>query len=59
MRDQIASEFRKLTTTRSVYAMLAGLVLAAATGHRDGHLEFWESGLGTCPRLTMVGAGQH
>ena len=32
MRDQIASEFRKLTTTRSVYAMLAGLVAIVAIG---------------------------
>ena len=27
MRNQIASEFRKLATTRSIYAMLAGLVI--------------------------------
>ena len=32
MRDQIASEFRKLTTTRSVYAMLGGLVAVVAIG---------------------------
>ena len=32
MRDQIASEFRKLTTTRSVYAMLGGLVAIVAIG---------------------------
>ena len=32
MRNQIASEFRKLTTTRSVYAMLAGLVAVVALG---------------------------
>jgi len=32
MRNQIASEFRKLTTTRSVYAMLAGLVVIVALG---------------------------
>ena len=34
MRDRIVSEFRKLTTTRSVYAMLGGLV--AVVGHRRG-----------------------
>ena len=32
MRHQIASELRKLTTTRSVYAMLAGLVAIVALG---------------------------
>jgi ABC-2 type transport system permease protein len=32
MRNQIASEFRKLTTTRSMYAMLAGLVVIVALG---------------------------
>lgn len=32
MRDQVASEFRKLTTTGSVYAMLAGLVAVVAIG---------------------------
>ena len=32
MRDQIASEFRKLTTTRSVYAMIGGLVAVVAIG---------------------------
>jgi ABC-2 type transport system permease protein len=32
MRDQIDSEFRKLTTTRSIYAMLAGLVAVVAIG---------------------------
>ncbi len=32
MRNQIASEFRKLTTTRSIYAMLAGLVAVVALG---------------------------
>jgi ABC-type transport system involved in multi-copper enzyme maturation permease subunit len=32
MRDQIASEFRKLTTTRSIYAMLAGLMAVVAVG---------------------------
>ena len=32
MKNQIASEFRKLTTTRSVYAMLAGLVAVVALG---------------------------
>lgn len=45
MRNQIASEFRKLTTTRSVYTMLAGLVaivalgvVAVVTGARAGDL---------------------
>ena len=32
MRNQIASEFRKLVTTRSVYAMLAGLVVIVGLG---------------------------
>ncbi len=32
MRNQIASEFRKLTTTRSIYAMLAGLVAIVGVG---------------------------
>jgi ABC-type transport system involved in multi-copper enzyme maturation permease subunit len=32
MSDQIASEFRKLTTTRSVYAMLGGLAAIVALG---------------------------
>jgi ABC-type transport system involved in multi-copper enzyme maturation permease subunit len=32
MRHQIASELRKLTSTRSVYAMLAGLVVLVAIG---------------------------
>jgi ABC-2 type transport system permease protein len=32
MRNQIASEFRKLTTTRSIYAMLAGLVVIVGLG---------------------------
>ncbi len=32
MRNQIASEFRKLTTTRSIYAMLAGLVTIVGVG---------------------------
>jgi ABC-2 type transport system permease protein len=32
MRNQIASEFRKLTTTRSIYAMLAGLAAVVAVG---------------------------
>jgi ABC-2 type transport system permease protein len=32
MRNQIASEFRKLTTTRSIYAMLAGLAAIVAVG---------------------------
>ena len=32
MRNQIASELRKLTTTMSVYAMLAGLVAVVAIG---------------------------
>ena len=41
MRNQIASEFRKLTTTRSIYAMLAGLMAVVAIGTvaivTDGH----------------------
>ena len=32
MRNQIASEVRKLTTTRSIYAMLAGLMAVVAIG---------------------------
>ena len=32
MRNQIASEFRKLTTTRSIYAMLAGLIVIVRLG---------------------------
>ena len=32
MRNQIASEIRKLTTTRSIYAMLAGLMAVVASG---------------------------
>src|SRR4029450_7993409 len=32
MNNQIASEFRKLTTTRSIYAMLAGLAAVVALG---------------------------
>jgi ABC-2 type transport system permease protein len=32
MRNQIASEVRKLTTTRSIYAMLAGLIAVVAIG---------------------------
>src|SRR4029450_8097536 len=32
MNDQIASEFRKLTTTRSIYAMLAGLAVIVGLG---------------------------
>jgi ABC-2 type transport system permease protein len=32
MRNQIASEFRKLTTTRSIYAMLAALVAIIGVG---------------------------
>ena len=32
MRNQIASEFRKLTTTRSIYAMLAGLIVIVGLG---------------------------
>jgi hypothetical protein len=32
MRNQIASEFRKQTTTRSIYAMLAGLAAVVALG---------------------------
>jgi ABC-2 type transport system permease protein len=32
MRNQIASEFGKLTTTRSIYAMLAGLAAVVAVG---------------------------
>ncbi|MGA9160345.1 MAG: ABC transporter permease [Actinomycetota bacterium] len=32
MRNQIASEFRKLATTRSIYAMLAGLVAIVGLG---------------------------
>ena len=32
MRDQIASEIRKLATTRSIYAMLAGLVVFVGLG---------------------------
>ncbi|HET8526096.1 MAG TPA: ABC transporter permease [Actinomycetota bacterium] len=32
MRNQIASEFRKLATTRSIYAMLAGLVVIVGIG---------------------------
>jgi ABC-2 type transport system permease protein len=32
MRNQIASEFRKLATTRSIYAMLAGLVVIVGLG---------------------------
>ena len=32
MKNQIASEIRKLTTTRSIYAMLAGLVAVVALG---------------------------
>jgi ABC-type transport system involved in multi-copper enzyme maturation permease subunit len=32
MRNQIASEFRKLATTRSVYLMLAGLVVIVGLG---------------------------
>ena len=32
MKNQIASENRKLTTTRSIYAMLAGLVAVVALG---------------------------
>jgi len=45
MRNQIWSEFRKLATTRSVYAMLAGLigvvalgVVATTTGGEEGSL---------------------
>jgi ABC-2 type transport system permease protein len=32
MRNQIASEFRKLATTRSIYAMLAGLAVIVGLG---------------------------
>jgi ABC-2 type transport system permease protein len=32
MNNQIASEFRKLTTTRSIYAMLAGLIVIVGLG---------------------------
>jgi ABC-type transport system involved in multi-copper enzyme maturation permease subunit len=32
MKNQIASEFRKLTTTRSIYAMLAGLIVIVGLG---------------------------
>jgi ABC-2 type transport system permease protein len=32
MTNQIASEFRKLTTTRSIYAMLAGLIVIVGLG---------------------------
>ena len=32
MRNQIASEFRKLTTTRSIFAMLAGLIVIVGLG---------------------------
>jgi ABC-2 type transport system permease protein len=32
MRNQIASEVRKLTTTRSIYAMLAGLIVIVGLG---------------------------
>jgi ABC-2 type transport system permease protein len=32
MRNQIASEFRKLATTRSIYAMLAGLAAVVGVG---------------------------
>jgi ABC-2 type transport system permease protein len=32
MRNQIGSEFRKLATTRSIYAMLAGLMAVVAVG---------------------------
>jgi ABC-type transport system involved in multi-copper enzyme maturation permease subunit len=32
MKNQIASEFRKLTTTRSIYAMLAALIAVIALG---------------------------
>ena len=32
MRNQIGSEFRKLATTRSIYAMLAGLMAVVALG---------------------------
>jgi len=32
MNNQIASEFRKLTTTRSIYAMLAGLAVIVGLG---------------------------
>jgi ABC-type transport system involved in multi-copper enzyme maturation permease subunit len=32
MRNQIASEFHKLTTTRSIYAMLAGLIVIVGLG---------------------------
>ena len=32
MRNQIASEFRTLTTTRSIYAMLAGLIVIVGLG---------------------------
>jgi ABC-2 type transport system permease protein len=32
MRNQMASEFRKLTTTRSIYAMLAGLAAIVVVG---------------------------
>src|SRR4029450_3425769 len=32
MNNQIASEFRKLRTTRSIYAMLAGLAAGVALG---------------------------
>ena len=32
MRNQIASEFRKLATTRSIYAMLAGLIVIVGLG---------------------------
>jgi len=32
MKNQIASEARKLTTTRSIYAMLAGLIVIVGLG---------------------------
>jgi ABC-2 type transport system permease protein len=32
MRNQIASEFRKLATTRSIYALLAGLIVIVGLG---------------------------
>ena len=32
MRNQIASEFRKLATTWSIYAMLAGLIVIVGLG---------------------------
>ena len=32
MNNQIASEFRKLTTTRSIYAMAGGLAVVVGLG---------------------------